>query len=54
MTTANTMTTHPGTVRPAAPPHATGSRARGSAGAVEVVPLWAAPWSLAAQSSAKR
>ncbi|MFF2042759.1 hypothetical protein ACFVVX_20240 [Kitasatospora sp. NPDC058170] len=55
MTTENTMTaparTVPSTVTPA---HATGSRTRGSAGAVKVVPLWAAPWSLTAQTSPTR
>lgn len=55
MTSVTSMTSFPTTVGPATATGRTGELpARGRAGAVEVLPLWAAPWSRAAQAPEKR
>ncbi|MEU1283345.1 hypothetical protein [Kitasatospora sp. NPDC005856] len=55
MTTVNTMTAFPTAAGQAiVAGHTTETPAHGSAAAVEVVPLWAAPRSPAAQAPAKR
>ncbi|MFD4660624.1 hypothetical protein ACFWP2_34000 [Kitasatospora sp. NPDC058444] len=54
MTTVNSVTAFPTTTGPAtAAGRTTETPAHGSAVTVQVIPLWAAPWSPAAQGAAK-